>query len=498
MITGAAGATRNGRQDTPAQTTPITQFSAKLANMSSSSTPFRFIDLFAGVGGFHAALSALGGDCVYAVEKDPQAAAVYERNWRMPALGNIVNDTETTMRVPTHDVLAAGFPCQPFSKSGLQRGMDEARGTLFWNILRILEVRKPTVVLLENVRNIYGPRHRHEWEVIVRSLRELGYQVSSRPIVFSPHLLPPERGGRPQVRERVFIMATYVGTRSSHLDVAPSVAHVPVDDWSPSDWQLHEHLPVQSAGELGNPLRLNLSPAERTWVEAWDDFVRSLRAAGVTNLPGFPVWVDAFVHEDDLVVPDGTAAWRETFLRKNAAFYTAHQDLIEAWLKRWDYLRDFPSSRRRFEWQAQDAMSLDSTVMHLRPSGLRVKQATYVPALVAITQTSIIGNLQRRLSPCEVARLQGLPEWFAFGDQSDAATYKQMGNGVNVGAAYHVFREHVRNTIDEVRKRAPGLAETVEASAESPDNAIERYWDSNRAVPTRSRQTVTSANAAAG
>lgn len=498
VISGSADATRNGWQDTHAQASQIAQLSAKLANMSSSSAPFTFIDLFAGVGGFHAALSALGGECVYAVEKDPAAAAVYERNWRMPALGDIVNDTETAMRVPAHDVLVAGFPCQPFSKSGFQRGMDEARGTLFWNILRILEVRKPTVVLLENVRNIYGPRHRHEWAVIVRSLRELGYQVSSRPIVFSPHLLPPERGGRPQVRERVFIMATYVGTRSSHIEVDPSVPHEPVDGWSPNDWRLHDHLPVQPVAELGNRLRLNLSPTERNWVEAWDDFVRSLRAAGVTKLPGFPVWVDAFVHEDDLVVPDDTAGWKEAFLRKNAAFYTQHEGLIEAWLQRWDYLRDFPASRRKFEWQAQEAKSLRSTVMHLRPSGLRVKQATYVPALVAITQTSIIGDLQRRLSPREVARLQGLPEWFDFGDQLDAATYKQMGNGVNVGAAYHVFREHAFNTIEQVRERAPGLAAAVEACAPSPDTAIERYWDAGRPVLVRSRQMSPTTSVAAG
>src|SRR6478735_332101 len=211
----------------------------------SSKAAFTFVDLFAGIGGFHAALSAFGGECVYSVEKDPAAAAVYERNWGLNPLGDIVQDTVGKMRVPRHDVLAAGFPCQPFSKSGFQRGMDEARGTLFWNILRILEARRPTVVLLENVRNIYGPRHKHEWGVIVRSLRELGYQVSSRPIVFSPHLLPPERGGRPQVRERVFIMATYVGARSSHIDVDPSVPHLPVDGWSPSEWDLEAHLPVQ-------------------------------------------------------------------------------------------------------------------------------------------------------------------------------------------------------------------------------------------------------------
>ncbi|KAB7745568.1 DNA (cytosine-5-)-methyltransferase [Nostocoides sp. F2B08] len=466
--------------------------------MSPDSPPFTFVDLFAGVGGFHAALGAVGGKCVYAVEKDPEAAAVYERNWRRPALGDIVNDTDPTMLVPAHDVLAAGFPCQPFSKSGLQHGMDEARGTLFWNILRILEVRRPTIVMLENVRNIYGPRHKHEWAVIIRSLRELGYQVSSRPIVFSPHLLPPERGGRPQIRERVFIMATYFGVSRSHEDVAPSVPHQPVDDWSPSGWNLDADLPIQSESDLRDRLRLNLAPAETTWVEAWNDFVTTLRSAGVKKLPGFPVWVDAFIHQDDLVVPPGTAAWKATFLRKNSAFYTEHRELLEAWLARWDYLRDFPPSRRKFEWQAQEADSLSETVMHLRPSGLRVKQATYVPALVAITQTSILGDRMRRISPREAARLQGLPEWFDFGDQPDAATYKQMGNGVNVGAAYHVFREHVLHTLAAVRRRAPGLAAAVERSHLSPDTAVERHWDSSREVIVRRRSGRNNSRRAAG
>ena len=195
---------------------------------------------------------------------------------------------------------------------------------------------------------------------------------------------------------------------------------------------------------------------------------------------------------------EGTAAWKATFLRKNAAFYTEHQGLLEAWLARWNYLRQFPASRRKFEWQAQDAESLLETVMHLRPSGLRVKQATYVPALVAITQTSILGDRQRRISPREAARLQGLPEWFDFGDQPDAATYKQMGNGVNVGAAYHVFREHVLKTLDTVRRRAPGLASAVERSDISPDAAIERYWDSTRELIVRRRISKRASRRVAG
>lgn len=463
--------------------------------MRSSSTGFTFIDLFAGIGGFHAALTALGGRCVYAVEKDPAAAEVYENNWRTPALGDIVADTTEQMKVPKHDVLAAGFPCQPFSKSGFQRGMDEARGTLFWNICQIIKVRKPSVVLLENVRNIVGPRHRHEWEVIIRSLRDLGYRVSSDPIVFSPHLLPPERGGRPQVRERVFIAATYVGSVRARKDAPPSVAHQPVDGWLPTQWSLDHHLPLQPEHELRNQMQLKLSSGERRWLEAWDDLFVSLRAAGVAKLPGFPIWKDAFVRPEDLRITESTPVWKAGFLRKNAAFYAEHHDLIEAWLVRWDYLEGFPPSRRKFEWQAQTAADLSQTILHFRPSGVRAKRATYVPALVAITQTSILGDRGRRLSVREAARLQGLPEWFDFSGQPDSATYKQLGNGVNVGAAYHVLREHILLNMVTIAKRAPGLADAVTASSKSPDAAVERHYDKSRELLLRSNPVAPSAEA---
>ena len=157
---------------------------------------FTFIDLFAGIGGFHAALSAMGGKCVYSIEIDPAAASVYQRNWGINPLGDITKEAnDEVMNVPEHDVLCAGFPCQPFSKSGAQRGMEETRGTLYWNILRIIQERRPAVVLLENVRNLAGPRHRHEWQIIVETLRAEGYRVSDSPSIFSPCLL--YTSGRP-------------------------------------------------------------------------------------------------------------------------------------------------------------------------------------------------------------------------------------------------------------------------------------------------------------
>lgn len=409
--------------------------------MSSKSPSFTFVDLFAGIGGFHAALSAMGGECVYASEIDEAAAKIYQHNWEMPVAGDIVPATTDRMDVPPHDVLAAGFPCQPFSKSGYQRGMDEARGTLFWNILRILEERRPSIVLLENVRNIAGPRHRHEWDVIIRSLRDLGYQVSSTPAVFSPHLLPPWMGGRPQVRERVFIVGTYVGDERAQQEIEPVVTNKPVGSWNPQHWLLSDYL--QAEDEIADRANYDLTEAEQAWVEAWSEFVRRFRAIDVPKLPGFPIWVDAFVHEDDLDIPDGTPAWKANFLRKNAGFYTDFRTLIDEWLEDFDRLEHFPPSRRKFEWQAQDAASLEDCIMHFRPSGIRAKKPTYVPALVAITQTTILGKPLRRITPREAARLQGLPDTFEFPGQPDSASYKQLGNGVNAGVVEYVLREQM-------------------------------------------------------
>lgn len=433
---------------------------------------FTFIDLFAGIGGFHAALSAMGGRGVYASEIDSAAAGVYKRNWGLDALGDITKDAnDEVMSVPAHDVLAAGFPCQPFSKSGAQRGMEETRGTLYWNILKIIEERRPAVVLLENVRNLAGPRHAHEWQVIIETLRAEGYRVADAPAIFSPHLLPPERGGRPQVRDRVFITATRVDDASADLSADPVALPRPVDGWDPHTWDLESDLPLDPDHHAAG---CDLTSAERKWIDAWDDFVQIMwEARDGRRLPGFPLWADSWVTVGDLDIPVGTPAWKADFLRKNAEFYTAHKTLIDEWTERWDVYSDaFPASRRKFEWQAQDAGRLWDCVMHFRPSGIRAKRATYLPALVAITQTSIVGPRERRLSPREAMRLQGFPEWFDFGDQPASATYKQLGNGVNIGVVWHILRSHVLRDEEVLKKTAPGLSSAVLTSPLSPDERL--------------------------
>jgi DNA (cytosine-5)-methyltransferase 1 len=451
---------------------------------------FRFIDLFAGVGGFHAALKAYGGECVYAVEIDKAAAAVYRRNWGHDPLGDIVKDAnDDVMNVPAHEVLVAGFPCQPFSKSGAQRGMDETRGTLYYNILRIIQERKPKVVLLENVRNLAGPRHLHEWQVIIETLRDEGYRVSETPAIFSPHLLPPERGGRPQVRERVFITATHNPTGlGGDLPTYPVASPSDViDGWRPkTEWHLEDIL-----DDAHNIPGCDLSTSERLWIDAWDEWVQLwFEATGGRRPPGFPIWADAWTDYKRVVKAFGGVPpdfrdlmeadpelpqWKAGHLAKNYALYAEHRAWIDVWAKKWRVYSDgFPASRRKLEWQAQDTSRLWDTFMHFRPSGIRAKATTYVPALVAITQTSIVGPRQRRLSPRETARLQGLPDWYDFGDQRPSATYKQMGNGVNVGAVWHVLREHVLRDEDVLKRTEAGrrIAEAVLAAPLSPDDRL--------------------------
>ena len=429
---------------------------------------FRFIDLFAGVGGFHHALEGLGGECVLAVEWDSACREVYqaafpEMEWvpdireAQPAGGGpaLVGDIRTITRnadgtdatpdeirarVPAHDVLCAGFPCQPFSKSGGQLGVrDQTRGTLFFDIMEIVRAREPRFVVLENVPNLVGPRHRQTWRLIIDALREAGYRVSSEPVIVSPHRLPPQHGGSPQVRDRVFILAV----RDPELaegEIPPLVARPPFVGWDPAHWSL-EHV-LRHDGNGGD-----LRPVELMWLNAWDAFVKGIPDDA---LPGFPLWVDAWTEEP--VIPPGTPAWKEEFLRKNSRFYVEHREFLDSWMEEaWDSagttVRDFPPSRRKFEWQARSVhrtrkgRTLWDLLIQLRPSGIRVKAPTYFPALVAITQTSIVGSQRRRLTPREAASLQQLPwEPFVRAGVDDAAIYKQVGNAVNVGVVRFVTK----------------------------------------------------------
>jgi len=388
---------------------------------------------------------------------------------------------ESVMRVPEHDVLVGGFPCQPFSKSGKQLGMEETRGTLFWNIAQIIKVRKPKIVLLENVRNIAGPRHEHEWKVIINTLRELGYRVSIDPFVVSPNEIHPLAGGSPQSRDRVFICATLIkrNTRTSNEDPGLPNLIPATSNWKISDWNLKKDLPLESHRSKKILEEYGLSDQENLWLDAWDDFVTGFRENFPDEkIPGFPLWVDAWVETKDLILDEELPDWKINFLTKNSNFYLAHKKFIKSWLRKWGQLESFPSSRRKFEWQAQDLKSISETIVHLRPSGIRCKPANYAPALVAITQTSILGKSRRKLTVKEAARLQGFPEWFDFLDQSKSQTYKQLGNAVNIGVVYNVIKAQVMRDLD-ILESHEDLAKSILNSPLSPNDRLKSFTPHN-------------------
>jgi DNA (cytosine-5)-methyltransferase 1 len=435
----------------------------------------RYADLFCGIGGFHAVGEAFGWSSNYACDIDQRAREVYENNWGMLPNSDITTDAnEKVLNVPNHDVLFAGFPCQPFSKSGKQRGMDEARGTLFWNIAKIVEKRKPKILVLENVTNLAGPRHRHEWEVILRTLREFGYRVSDEPLVISPHQIKRDLGGRPQNRPRIYIVATYVPPRlrSKFPLVAQNVSmESVVNQKSDLDWNLHSDLKSASIKINTDIDNLKLNENELYWLNLWEDLLNRFSfKKGESRLPGFPIWADVWL--GNIKIKRSDPLWKKDFIYKNLDFYDSHKRKIDSWLKATDYLDSLPNSRRKFEWQAGDSKSIYDCVIQLRPSGIRVKKSNYAPAAVAITQTPILGQLKRKLSTEEVAYLQGLPFWFTFRNQSDVQTYRQLGNGISIGAAYQAVRALVERDEEILLKTNPEIVKTVRKSPASPDKAL--------------------------
>ena len=158
---------------------------------------FTYIDLFAGIGGFHQAANALGGECIFASEIDADAKHSYKENYGMEPHGDITKIGAGD--IPDHDVLFAGFPCQPFSIIGSRLGFDDIRGTLFFEIARILKEKQPSLFILENVKQLSRHDKGKTLLTIIKVLEELGYKVDHK-------ILNALDFGLPQKRERIIIV----------------------------------------------------------------------------------------------------------------------------------------------------------------------------------------------------------------------------------------------------------------------------------------------------
>lgn len=174
-------------------------FNCNKIDNKNNNNSFKFIDLFAGIGGFRLAFSKQGGECVFTSEIDKNCQDTYCTNFgNLFVNGDIKKIDENN--IPYHDILVAGFPCQPFSISGKMKGFDDTRGTLFFDILRIIKVKKPRILLLENVKHLVHHNRGKTLETMLKHLKELGYLVEWK-------ILNASDFGVPQNRERIVIIA---------------------------------------------------------------------------------------------------------------------------------------------------------------------------------------------------------------------------------------------------------------------------------------------------
>ncbi|WP_319591649.1 DNA (cytosine-5-)-methyltransferase [uncultured Draconibacterium sp.] len=438
-----------------------------------------FIDLFAGIGGFHVALSTLGHRCVYASEIVTEYRRLYHENFGIEASGDIKN--ESVLGIPQHDILCAGFPCQPFSKAGYQQGLsDEDRGTLFYDIARILAHHRPRYFILENVPNLEYHNEGKTWAVIRETLEnELGYSVAHKKL--SPHVF-----GVPQLRERMIIVGALNGL--DHFE------------WPESNRYLDVSLNDILLEDIETPK--NLPERELECLNLWQEFLDRLPKS--TKLPSFPIWSMEFgatypfeekapVHlkKQDLDAFLGCfgqslhgmskkrqmerlpsyarskpksktkqfPAWKKRFISQNREFYQTYKRYIDPLIPR---LEKMAPSWQKFEWNCQgEERDIFKKIIQFRGSGIRVKRPEYSPALVASTSTQIpiIGWEKRYLSIEEGLRLQSLNGVKL--KTSEGLAYQALGNAVNAKVIELVANNLIQNDMEHDYTLIPPIEEEL-------------------------------------
>lgn len=448
--------------------------------MEQTKRRYTFIDLFAGLGGFHIALESLGCECVFASEIRTDLQKLYKLNFpNTPCIEGDITKVDLTS-IPQHDILCAGFPCQPFSQAGKRKGFkDEERGNMFDYICSIIEVQgkinqKPQFLLLENVANLKGHDKGHTWDVIQKRLDKLGYYVKGE-------ILSPHQFGIPQHRKRIYI----VGIRKDVGDI--NQFHFP----EPTNKICNIRDIIDEDDNDYIPLR----EETRQYIKIWGEFVKRAAENNCT-LPGFPIWAMEFganydyedvppchqsVHQlrgkkgklgqlitgddqtwmlkqlpnyaqDQCEIGKKFQDWKIRYIRQNREFYEKNKKWIDPWIPNIQHLQN---SHMKFEWNCgkNAKMTLEDKIIQFRASGIRVKLPSFSPALNLVgTQIPIFpwvhvpdsNLLGRYMTVKEAARIQKMESLhFETEDfhMSPTRCFEALGNAVNVDVVNRIARE---------------------------------------------------------
>lgn len=432
---------------------------------------YTFIDLFAGLGGFHLALSQLGCTCKFASELKVDLQMLYNVNFPNTNIQGDITDPEVLAKIPPHNILCGGFPCQPFSQAGKRQGFnDEERGNLFYTICEILKCHKPEFLILENVANLKGHDNGNTWNVISTKLDELGYSVKA-------DILSPHQFGIPQHRKRIYIVGKRKDLGSLEGFEFPMGNTKTICDINTIiDEKDEEVIPLKP--ETVNQLKI------------WQKFIDQTIAHG-DSIPSFPIWAmefgatydykdiaPAFQSIENLEGKKGKLGqivygynreqclsrlpiyaqtktskkfpnWKIKYISQNREFYIKHKEWLDEWLKE---VRNFDNSHLKFEWNCGKNVKpvIEDKIVQFRASGIRVKLPTFSPALNLVgTQIPIFPWIElpqscikegvnpkgRYMTLREAASVQGMQD-LKFGDDNFTLPinrcYEALGNAVNV------------------------------------------------------------------
>jgi DNA (cytosine-5)-methyltransferase 1 len=381
----------------------------KLENNNNKS--LKFIDLFCGIGGFHQALTKIGCQCVFASDIDENCKKTYEKNYGLKPEGDITKIEIN--KIPNFDILCGGFPCQPFSKAGFQKGFDDDRGNLFFNICNIVNFHKPKYIILENVRNLASHDNGNTWKVIKENITKLGYYTYKEPV-----LLNVLHFNIPQNRERVVIMC-----KRMDLGMLPELPEIHKNPKQNLTYFVKDIIDE-------NIKNIKLTGKLKDVHLIWEEFIQILNTNNLC-VPKFPIWTDWWdniVHEND-----NFYIKYKLWIDKNREFYNNNLSILNKWLFESRKNKNWVGAVRKFEWQAGNLTnknnSLDKCLWTARGSGIRVKNCDYIPTLVAMSMIPVYGPKNRKLTPIELLKLQSFNTSF---DYDEKYIYKQLGNAVNV------------------------------------------------------------------